>query len=53
MQDFQERIRKLEEQLAELKAKWPTHSPQPWLLLQLEELEEELEALQQEQADAY
>ena len=45
MSNPQERIVKLEEQIAELKARWPAHSAQPWMLQQLEELEEELEAL--------
>jgi hypothetical protein len=45
MSNPQERIAKLEEQIAELKARWPAHSAQPWMLQQLEELEEELEAL--------
>ena len=39
-------IANLEEQIAELKARWPAHSVQPWMLQHLEELEEELEALQ-------
>jgi len=48
----QERINILEEQIAELKARWPAHSAQPWMLERLEDLEEELEALQQqEQSD--
>ena len=47
-----ERITKLKEQIAELKARWPAHSVQPWMLQQLEELEEELEILQgQEHVD--
>ena len=40
-----QRILELEEQIAELKANWPAHSVQPWMLEQIEELEEELEAL--------
>ena len=52
MSNLRERIIKLEDQIAELKARWPAHSAQPWMLQQLEDLEEELEALQgQEQAD--
>lgn len=46
MPDSQERITQLEEQITELKARWPAHSAQPWLLQQLEDLEEELEVLQ-------
>ena len=45
MSNPQERIAELEEQIAELKARWPAHSAQPWMLQKLEELEEELEAL--------
>ena len=45
MQDLKERIAKLEEQIAELKARWPAHSAQPWMLQQLEDLEEELAIL--------
>ena len=47
MEDLEARIEKLEEKIAELKARWPAHSAQPWMLHQLEELEEELEALQE------
>jgi len=51
MSDPQKRIQDLEEQIAELKARWPAHSAQPWMLQQLEELEEELEALKMEPID--
>lgn len=47
MQELQEQIAKLEEQIAELKARWPAHSAQPWMLQQLEDLEEELAILQE------
>jgi hypothetical protein len=43
-----QRILELKEQIAELKANWPAHSVQPWMLEQLEELEEELEALKKD-----
>jgi len=46
MTGCQERIAELEEQIAELKARWPAHSLKPAMLQQLEELEEELERLQ-------
>ena len=49
MNDPNERIQELEEQIAELKARWPAHSAQPWMLQQLEELEQELESLKQEE----
>ena len=38
-----ERIEELEEQIAELKSRWPAHSAPPTMFQQLEELEEELE----------
>lgn len=47
MEDLQGKILKLEEQIAELKARWPAHSAQPWMLQQLEDLEEELTTLQE------
>jgi hypothetical protein len=47
MEDFQERIAKLEEQIVELEARWPAHSAQPWMFQQLEDLEEELAILQE------
>ena len=49
MTDPQERIAELEAQIAELKARWPAHSAQPWMLQQLEELEDELEKLKQQE----
>jgi len=47
MENLQAQIAKLEEQIAELKARWPAHSVQPWMLQQLEDLEEELAILQE------
>ena len=47
MEDLQKQIANLEEQIAELKARWPAHSAQPWMLQQLEDLEEELANLQE------
>jgi hypothetical protein len=38
-----ERIKELEEQIAELKRRWPAHSVSPTMVQQLDELEEELE----------
>ncbi|MBN1136755.1 MAG: hypothetical protein JXM73_09215 [Anaerolineae bacterium] len=38
----QQRIAQLEEQIAELKARLPKHSPSPIMLIQLDELEDEL-----------
>jgi len=39
------RIRELEQEIADLKARWPKHSVPPAMLMRLEELEEELERL--------
>ena len=46
-----ERIEELERQIAELKSRWPAHSVPPAMFQQLEELEEELEALKRGQED--
>jgi len=51
MTDPTQRILELEEQIAELKANWPAHSVQPWMLQQLEDLETELEKLKHENQD--
>lgn len=53
MDDPNKRIQELDEQISELKASWPAHSVQPWMLQQLEELEEELESLKKEQKNAH
>ena len=38
-----ERIKEIEEEIADLKARWPAHSVPPRMWQQLEELEEKLE----------
>jgi len=38
-----ERVREIEEKIADLKARWPPHSVPPSMWQQLEDLEEELE----------
>ena len=38
-----DRIKELEEKIADLKARWPAHSVPPSMWQQLEELEDELE----------
>ena len=43
-----DKIKELEEQIAELKARWPAHSVPPHMWQQLEELEEKLEAARKE-----
>ncbi|MBC8477547.1 MAG: histidine kinase [Dehalococcoidia bacterium] len=48
----QDRIRQLEEEIADLKARWPAHSVRPSMLQQLEELEEALEKAKQVKAES-
>lgn len=43
--DDAERLRQLEERLADLKARLPRHTPRPSMMMELEDLEEEIEAL--------
>ncbi len=43
--DENERIERLEKQIAELKARLPKHSVPPAMIVELEELEDELEQL--------
>ena len=40
-----ERLRQLEERLADLKARMPKHIPRPSMIMELEDLEEEIDAL--------
>jgi len=44
-----DRIREIEEKIADLKARWPPHSVPPSMWQQLEELEEELERAKRNQ----
>jgi len=46
-----ERIRELEQQIADIKSRMPAHSVKPAMLQQLEELEEELEKLKDIEKD--
>ena len=39
----EERIKEIEAEIADLKARWPAHSVPPRMWMQLEELEEKLE----------
>ena len=39
----EETVRRIEEKIADLKARWPAHSVPPSMWRQLEELEDELE----------
>ena len=41
-----EKVREIEEKIADLKARWPAHSVPPSMWQQLEELENELEEAQ-------
>jgi len=41
----QQQIDFLTEKIADIKAQWPAHSVKPWMLQQLEDLEEELAQL--------
>jgi hypothetical protein len=41
-----EKVREIEEKIADLKARWPPHSVPPSMWQQLEELEDELEEAQ-------
>jgi hypothetical protein len=43
------RVREIEEQIADLKARWPAHSVPPHMWQQLEDLEEKLEQAQQDE----
>ena len=43
-----EKIEKLENEIADLKARWPAHSVPPSMWQELEALEEELESIEKE-----
>ena len=40
-----ERLRQLEDQLADLKARMPAHTVRPTMIMEMEELEDEIESL--------
>lgn len=42
---IQQKILDLEKKIADLKAQWPAHSVKPWMLQQLDDLEDELAQL--------
>jgi hypothetical protein len=52
MEVYMDRIKEIEEKIADLKARWPAHSVKPSMWQQLEELEEEMEAAKKEQREA-
>ena len=43
----EDRVKEIEAQIADLKARWPAHSVPPNMLMQLDELEDELELARQ------
>ena len=43
-----EKVKEIEEKIADLKARWPAHSVRPSMLQELEELEEELRKASEE-----
>lgn len=44
-----DRVKEIEEKIADLKARWPAHSVPPSMWQQLEELEDQLEEAKKEQ----
>ncbi len=44
----EKRIKELEEEISDLKRRWPAHSVKPKMIMRLEELEEELKILRHE-----
>ena len=46
--DSREQLRRLEAQLAELKARMPAHTMRPAMLMEMEDLEEEIDRLRGE-----
>jgi hypothetical protein len=43
------KFKEIEEQIADLKGRWPKHSVRAWMVQELEELEEQLEAAKKEE----
>jgi hypothetical protein len=44
-----DKVREIEEKIADLKARWPAHSVPPSMWQQLEELEDELEKVKRDE----
>jgi hypothetical protein len=44
-----EKVKEIEERLADLKARWPAHSVRPSMLRELEDIEEELRQAKEEE----
>jgi hypothetical protein len=49
MEDLSAKIKELEAKIAEVKSRFPYHSIQPYLIHELEDLEEQLETLKAQQ----
>ena len=49
----EDKIKEIEEKIADLKARWPAHSVPPSMWMQLEELEDELETARKEEPEKY
>ena len=47
-----DRIKEIEDEIADLKARWPAHSVPPLMWQKLEELEDKLEKAKREKPDA-
>jgi hypothetical protein len=45
--ESERRLAQLENELGDLRLRWPAHSVKPAMLIQLEELEEEIETLRE------
>jgi hypothetical protein len=45
----EDRVKEIEDKIANLKARWPAHSVHPSMVQELEELEEELEKAREAQ----
>lgn len=45
----EDRVEELEQKIADLKARWPSHSVKPSMWQELEDLEEELEKAKREE----
>lgn len=46
-EELKSKLNQLDQELADLKARWPAHSVKPVHLQQLEELEEEIQLIRQ------
>ena len=47
----EDRVKEIEERLADLKGRWPAHSVPPSMWMELEVLEEELEQIRKEKEE--